>query len=424
MDEVIGIKDLRLSLETHFFNKISPLLKSLKKKYNFLSEYEHRKDIEFYSLISHAININGHNSIKKILERVKKNLNTNVEVSIYLHQSTVFNITCLPRNKKDSNELLIFVSQHFFNNLIEDEQVAIIGHEVSHYLLGHLIFPTREIVAYPFELEEINSLKSDILSWSKACEITADIIGLVANDFNHQAYSTAIIKHFTGLNDNSNNRFNISPIVNLVFEQYDYMANDPFYTLETSTHPLMPLRAKIIDSVVESKLIKNFGVPLSEKEKEKYISEYNNLINGLIKSIYPEMFTRNFDDLNVLPSMALAVALSDGKIDSKEIRAINRMFPGSKLLERTKNDIFKNKISSPFKESVQELIEQSIETGKKSKLTKHMLIPIIRSLLVVAASDDEIISEELETIYSFAKAFNFTRHELIIIIKTHNPIHY
>jgi len=183
MDTVIGIKDLRLSLETHFFNKIDPIIKSLRKKYDFLSEYEHRKDIEFYSLICHAININGHDTIKTIVERVNKNLNTDVAISIYLHQSTVFNITCLPRNTKDSGELLIFVSQHFFNNLNEDEQVAIIGHEVSHHLLAHLDFPTREIVAYPFERKEINSLKSDLLAWSKACEITADVIGLVANGF-------------------------------------------------------------------------------------------------------------------------------------------------------------------------------------------------------------------------------------------------
>ena len=46
MNKAIDIEDLRLSLETHFFNKINPLIKSLKKKYNFLSEYEHRKDME------------------------------------------------------------------------------------------------------------------------------------------------------------------------------------------------------------------------------------------------------------------------------------------------------------------------------------------------------------------------------------------
>ena len=202
------------------------------------------------------------------------------------------------------------------------------------------------------------------------------------------------------------------------------MANDPFYTVGTSTHPLMPLRVKIINSVVKSNLVKNFGMPLPEEEKRGYLTEYNNLINDLIKSIYPEMFPGNFEASTVLPSMTLAVILSDGKIDPKEARAINRMFPGSKLLMKYIKGLLENNTSFSLKESAKKLVSDSIETGKKNRLTKHTLVPIIRSLLVVAASDDEIISEELETIYSFAKAFGFTRHELIIIIKTHNPIHH
>ncbi len=424
MKKKIGIDDLRLDLEQTYIKKIDPVIRSLKKKYDFLNRQEHKRDVEFYALISHSVDINEHYAIKYLLGRVKKNLMTDVKISMYLHQSTVFNITCIPRIKKESSEALIFVSQHFFNNLNEDEQLAILGHEVAHFILGHLDYPVHEILSYPFDLEEINGLKADLLAWSKACEITADMFGLVANDFNFKAYSTAIIKHFTGLNDSSNSNFNIVPLVELVLNQYDYLASDPLYGGDTSTHPLTPLRVKIINSATKSLLIKNFGELFEEQRIKKARVEYNKLINDLIKDIYPEMFPGNFKGSDVLPAMSYAVALSDGIFDDKEYKAIKRMLPKAKIAEDYLEIIKEKEKKQSYEIIADELVEQSVGIARKSNLSKHTLVPIIRVLLVVAASDDEITREELEIIYSFAKAFDFTRHEIITILKTHNNIHY
>ncbi len=424
MKRKIGIQDLRIELEEKYFKRIAPLIKSLKKNHSFLNEHEHKRDVEFYSLISHSININEHYAIKYLLGRVKENLMTDINISMYLHQSTVFSITCLPRNKKNKKEVLIFVSQHFFNNLNEDEQLAILGHEVAHFILGHLDFPTHEILNYPFELEEINGLKADLLAWTKACEITADMFGLVANDFNFKAYSTAIIKHFTGLSDSSNSNFNIVPLVKLTLDQYKSMAEDPLYSGDTSTHPLTPLRVKIINDATKSLLIKNYGEIFEEKTINDAKKEYNKLISYLIKEIYPEMLSENFEGSIVLPAMAYAVALSDGEIDTREDKAIKRMLPKSRATKDYLQIIHKKEKQLSNKDIVDELVEEAIGIGIENKFSKHTIVPVIRYLLVIAASDDEITGSELKTIYSFAKAFKITRQEIITILKSHNPVHY
>jgi tellurite resistance protein len=424
MKKKIGIDDLRLNVEQTYFKKIDPIIQSLRKRYDFLNKQQHKRDVEFYTLISQSIDINEHYAIKYLLDRVKKNLLTDVRISMYLHQSTVFSITCIPRIKKGTTEALIFVSQHFFNNLNEDEQLAIIGHEVAHFILGHLNYSVHEILSYPFDLEEINGLKSDLLAWSKACEITADMFGLVANDFNFKAYSTAIIKHFTGLNDSSNSNFNIVPLVELALKQYDYLASDPLYHGDISTHPLTPLRVKIINSATKSSLIKNFGETFGAAEINKAKREYNKLINDLIKDIYPEMFPGSFEGSDVLPAMSYAVALSDGILDDKEYKAIRRMLPKAKTAEDYLKVIREKEKKQSYKIIVDELVEKAIKTSRENSFSKHTLVPIIRVLLVIAASDDEITIEELNTIFNFAKAFDFTRHEIITILKTHNNIHY
>ena len=424
MKKKIGIDDLRLDLEQSYFRKVNPIIQSLKKRYDFLNKQEHKRDVEFYALISHSVDINEHYAIKYLLGRVKKNLMTDVKISMYLHQSTVFNITCIPRIQKGTAEAMIFVSQHFFNNLNEDEQLAIIGHEVAHFILGHLEYPIHEILNYSFDLEEINGLKADLLAWSKACEITADMFGLVANDFNFKAYSTAIIKHFTGLSDSSNSNFNIVPLVELTLEQFDYLAKDPLYGGDTSTHPLTPLRVKIINSATKTLLIKNYGELFEDEKVDHARKEYNKLINDLIKDIYPEMFPGNFEGSDVLPAMSYAVALSDGILDDKEYRAIKRMLPKVKTTEDYLKIIKEKEKKQSYKIIVDELVEKSIKTARENNLSKHTLVPIIRVLLVVAASDDEITHEELETIFGFAKAFHFTRHEIVTILKTHNNIHH
>ena len=55
---------------------------------------------------------------------------------------------------------------------------------------------------------------------------------------------------------------------------------------------------------------------------------------------------------------------------------------------------------------------------QKKTFNKTMIVPIIRKLLLVAASDGEVVKEELNVIFDFAKHFSITRREIVQIINT------
>jgi len=424
----ISYQDLQLGIEKELQLKIEKKFKPLFEEDNLLNDFHYERKQLFYSLLVQSIDITDHYAVNYIIERIEKSLNIKEKIRVFLYQTDYFEINCFPRQSAEGTELLIFVNQLFFNNLTEDEQVGIIGHEVAHFLMNHFDLPVHKLIIHPYEFENIGSFKANILYWAKVKEITADAIGLVSNGFNVKAYSTAIIKHFTGLSDSSQSKFNISPLVEIVLKQYDYLAKDLFFNDISSTHPSMPLRVKIINSISRSKLIKYFNENVSDHKYLEYKKEYNNIINKIIQGIYPELYGDSIDPAILLP-MSVAVILANGEIDKKEIKALedlNKMFKSdsqSKEIEDFTN-IFKILKEKNFDDTVTELIDKSINTAKEKNknITKHMFIPILRILLLVAASDGIIEKSELDCIFRFAKEFDFTRSDIVNLIATQYKI--
>ena len=186
-----------------------------------------------------------------------------------------------------------------------------------------------------------------------------------------------------------------------------------------SSHPIMPLRVKIINEVINTKLIRNFGETLSLSKIKEYKKEFNDLVNELICSIYPELFLEDNDITNVIVLMSIAVVLADKEIHESEDKYIKS------LLKNTKKDysvftdlIFKKDNDTSFEDKISQLIDESILITQKKTFNKTMIVPIIRKLLLVAASDGEVVKEELNVIFDFAKHFSITKREIVQIINT------
>jgi uncharacterized tellurite resistance protein B-like protein len=243
-------------------------------------------------------------------------------------------------------------------------------------------------------------------------------MGLLAIDFNHKSYSTAIIKHFTGLNESTISSFNVLPLINLGLEQYDQFANDPLFNDVASTHPSMMLRLKIINTIPQLKLIRNFNQMYSVEEINVFKKEYNTTINELVEAIYPELFPDNKGWDKILVPMTIAVILSDGEIDEKEIKYFEDLFShkSSQLISKYKKLLLHDNRS--FKALVEAFINDSITIADNLGYNKHKLVPVIRKLLLVADSDGQIDMQELECIYKFGQAFGFTREDIVIMVQT------
>jgi len=412
----ISYKDLQLSLEKDLFQKIIRGMKRQGIAAGYLNKPSYNRDK--LALPGQAMEVEGHYNVKYILDRIETIFKPNINIRVFLYQSVVFNISCFQYDVNEEQELHIYVSQHFFNNLNEEEQVGIIGHEISHHLLGHLGYPLNEIISDPYITQAEASLKSNIIYWNKACEITADILGLVANDFNYKAYSTAIIKHFTGLSESTLSNFNILPLIALGLEQYEQFANDPLFNDAASTHPSIMLRLKIINTITQSKLIRHYGQNESLDNINTFKKEYNDIINKLIEGIYPEIFSDKKGWSNILIPMTMAVILADQKIDDRELIYFEELFSSypRKRIEKYKRLAYNSK--GEFEELIQKFVGESIEYGKNHGYNKHRLVPIIRKLLLVADSDGKIEKRELNCIFQFGEAFGFTREDIVILVQT------
>jgi uncharacterized tellurite resistance protein B-like protein len=117
--------------------------------------------------------------------------------------------------------------------------------------------------------------------------------------------------------------------------------------------------------------------------------------------------------------MSIAVVLADKEIHESEDKYIKS------LLKNTKKDysiftdlIFKKNNDTSFEDKISQLIDESILITQKKTFNNTMVVPIIRKLLLVAASDGEIVKEELKVIYDFAKHFSITKKEIAQVINT------
>lgn len=427
----ITYSDLQLEIEKEFANAIEKDMKNTFFDYAESPEVNYLEEKHFHNLLIDTIEIKGHFLVDAITDRIKKwfDLKNTAEFRIYLYQDDAFNINCFLRSEenidKNSNEkftgkvLYIIVSQHFFNSLNEDEQVGIIGHEIAHQLFGHLKYPIKSILSERMDANTSWKLKSNLIYRSKIGEITADMIGLMSNDFNYRAYSAALIKYTTGLDDSANSTFSISPLIDIVLKQYDNFANDPYLHDMISSHPIMPLRVKIIKEVVDTKLIKHFGEEVSLSKHKKYKKEFNKKVNNIIKTIYPELFLENDDINDIIILMSIAVVLADKEIHESEDKFIRS------LLKKAKKDyseytklIFMSDDNYSFSKKIQKLTDQAVKIASKKSFDNTFIVPIIRRLLLVAASDGEIVKDELNVIFNFAKLFSISRREIVQIINT------
>ena len=417
--KTITYQDLQLEIERELSKDIEQSLDLIFNGQNYL--HKNNEDKNFFELLKHALEIKEHYAVNALIKRLKENLELDkIELKLFLYQESIFNVSCFPR-KIENNviELQIFVSQHFFNNLNEDEQLAILGHEMAHFLFDHLRFPAHDIINTPFNIGDTGELKSNLIYHSKISEITSDIIGLVANEFNYKAYSTALIKHTTGLSDSANSMFSITPLIETVLQQFDKYAENLFFNDLHSTHPLMPVRVKIINTIAKSRLVRYFGQEVSDKDFKVFKAEYNKLVDDIVKTVYPEIYPDETVINEVLMPMSVAVMLADDKIDKNELSLIKSMINKSHrdFEELTQLFLKKNKDLS-FVEIKNNLIKISVRLAQKKSFDKNLIIPIIRKLIIVAASDGKIEKSELLCIYRFAKEFDVSKQDIVLLIKT------
>lgn len=167
--------------------------------------------------------------IDDIIQKIRSVLNiADVEIECYIYNSTEMNASCF--SFSDDIHMIIMLSSELVNKMKPDELAFVIGHEIGHYIFGHLMDGE-----YKTNQNEFDDMTTS--SISQARELSADRIGLICSS-SIESSLRAIIKTVSGLDDEFIT-YNLHSYLHQIESlQYD----DDSY----STHPIFPIRAKAV----------------------------------------------------------------------------------------------------------------------------------------------------------------------------------
>lgn len=167
--------------------------------------------------------------IDDMIQKILSVLNIeNVKIECYIYNSTEMNASCF--SLSDDIQMIIMLSSELVNKMKPDELSFVIGHEIGHYIFGHLLY--RENKTNKSEFDDMTSS-----SISQARELSADRIGLICSS-SIESSLRAIIKTVSGLDDKFityNLHSYLHQIESLQYDDHSY-----------STHPIFPIRAKAL----------------------------------------------------------------------------------------------------------------------------------------------------------------------------------
>lgn len=272
-------------------------------------------------------------SVNKIEYRLK--INTSIEY--YVRNDVEINASCFAINNSD--DLIVIITSGLVNIMTMDELSFVVGHEIGHYLLGHLHYAC-------------DTSDKRLIEYSQAREISADRIGFICSrDINISI--RAMIKTISGLN----NSF-ISDSFHIFLHQHNNISDKNIDLLNLS-HPLLPTRAKSLMIFSMSKLFYNWEgskkeAPISTQELE--ISVQNYLHQTSLKSL-KEDYSKIISNFKMWSFAKIFTGLNG--IKNNEIEIIHKEI-GKEKTEKLRKYILNNgadKVNAKYNESLIEFMQ-------------------------------------------------------------------
>ena len=231
------------------------------------------------------------------VKKVEKNLNLHgVAIEYYVTANNEVNARCFSLNS--GKKLIVILNSGLVNNFSLDELSFVIGHEIGHYLFGHL---------------EYGEKKNErlLIKYNHGMEISADRIGLICVEKIESAIK-AMVKLISGLDD----RF-LSNNLNKFIKQHNKLENINA-DIYSYTHPTLPTRTKALklfsmsEGYYEWKNI-NEKAPLDIERANKTVEKY------LDDTSLNFLKTYNNDILTMMKVWTLtSIFMEDNKLDVEE----------------------------------------------------------------------------------------------------------
>ncbi len=416
---VVEPRAVRYLREDLFFRRIRPQIDQARAAVDRLEEKIENQEEEFYGFLSQAVRIDRMASIPGVIDEVRERLDVGFPVHLFLHEFPSASAMCMPKFSFDDrsapDELIILVSQHFVNHLDDVERASILGHELAHSMLGHVTVPRKAVLDTAMDCSKLPELKANLMRWAICCEISCDILGYAANGRDARAAQMALLKYTTGLSGEVFSGWSSGQLVEQAIHQYESLSQSVVESV-VSTHPLTPLRLRILAELDGCALLRQIGQAIPYGEFLAGREELNGRVDALVRGIYPDLFDEEAMESGfIVFYLGVAVALADGTLDREEVEAIQKLVAG----EVDSRDFF-SELDTSIRANgnevvVEELVNRALAEAQERRFGKKEAIRTVKNSLLIAVADGRVDSSELRTIYRFAQHFDLTKQEIIYL---------
>jgi len=311
-------------------------------------------------------------SLYTVLKEIEKKLDLEgVKIEYYISANNEINARCFSLNS--GSKLIVILNSGLVNKFSLNELSFVVGHEIGHYLLGHLEYA-------PKKNEKI------LTKYNHGMEISADRIGLICTD-NIESAIKAMVKLISGLDD----RF-LSNNLNQFIKQHNKLASIEA-DIYSDTHPSLPTRTKALklfsmsEGYYKWKKI-NEKAPFNRNQTNKIVEKYlddtslkflkgynNNILEKMkiwtLTAIFMEDNKLSVDEKYILKKEVGAVATSKiiKFVENRDKRAIY------KKLEEVKSNYKSLSIEEKkgFVEMINDIFKLYGEKYKNNEILKSIL---------------------------------------------------
>ena len=335
--------------------------------------------------------------IFKIVTETKQKLDLEGEYEVFCLNSSSINAFAYVQPAQGKNFFTVGMTSAALEELEDLEIQFILGHEFGHFLFEHnrmnyLINPnptSQGVTLLPSMGESI------FLRWRKKCEISTDRVGLIACG-NFEAAARAMLKTAYGLTGK-----NLNLDVDSLLQQIDDLKDEP-EALEVNyrSHPLMPLRLKVMQMFAESPIfnqVVNGKTDISEKELNALEDRTDQWVNWIKR--YPRR-PLELATMKLVTAAGIKLIKTESVIMDEEIKVVIQIL--HKYFTDEPDEVI-NEIMQDHK-NIDKLIDTCVKEISTKGDDRHKTFVLSR-LADIAIADGKLAKPEAGIIFDIAKDF-------------------
>ncbi len=394
---------IRLQLEKKFGDDLAALLQGkIITEILKIAKIEDNENAYKKIFDGHHFKISAELSPKlnKLCNTVLKRLEFEEPIDFYISNHPEINAVSIPRLEEKQSHIIGFNSG-LIEKLDDEELKFVIGHEV-----GHLISKNSDIwriirIVFPQPDGIPLTIKNKINFWQRLSELSADRFGYIASP-NLEKVVSGFFKLSAGISTDRIN-FNFEEYLKQNARILQNFSNSSY--LNSSSHPINPLRLEAIKLFSESQLLDrlSFGQDEADANLEAAIDK---ILGNFVMLSDSELVQHR---MYFVASAGFIVANADDNISEKEYNEIITVLANYTLFPQ---QILKDIVDS---QQIVEIFEKS--TKLLLELSPSEKYGMFNFMIQLALADNEILNPEIELLFQVGqKYFAFSQTEIAQLI--------